>query len=235
MAINILKNKTVLYVLLFIALSNVLGYLTMRDYDSLTLMVAIGILMHYFSKNMIIILSVAILGTAFLRLSISSAWNWYEREGMSNKSKKRKHNNEDSDDEDVSDSDDDDDDDDDYATQTGKDSYARVNKKKRGKKEYMKKRQGKNGKINHKASKLRQYENLQNILSPDGMKQLTNDSQHLIDSQKNLMEQMQSMGPVMENAQNLLKTFEGSGMMGMIEKVLPMLNKLQPPNKKNKA
>ena len=62
MAFNVLTNKYVLYVLLFFAITNVLGYLAMHDYESLTLMVAIGALTHYFSRNMIVILSAAILG-----------------------------------------------------------------------------------------------------------------------------------------------------------------------------
>ena len=85
MAFNVLTNKYVLYVLLFLAITNVLGYLAMHDYESLTLMVAIGALTHYFSRNMIVILSAAILGAVLLRAPMRSEWAWAEREGFKSK------------------------------------------------------------------------------------------------------------------------------------------------------
>ena len=59
----ILKNKYVLYVLLVLAIINVLGYVALQDYDSLALFVAVGVLSTYFSKNMIVVLGAAILMT----------------------------------------------------------------------------------------------------------------------------------------------------------------------------
>ena len=82
MAFNVLTNKYVLYILLFFAITNVLGYLAMHDYESLTLMVAIGALTHYFSRNMIVILSAAILGAVLLRGPMRSEWAWTEKEGF---------------------------------------------------------------------------------------------------------------------------------------------------------
>ena len=43
------------------------------------------------------------------------------------------------------------------------------------------------------------------------------------------MEQMVTMGPLMENAEKLLKTFESSGMMKMVDKVLPFVEKIALP------
>ena len=42
MAFNILTNKYVLYTVLFLAITNVLGYLAMKDFESIILMVASG-------------------------------------------------------------------------------------------------------------------------------------------------------------------------------------------------
>ena len=85
MTFNVLKNKYVLYFLLFISFTNVLGYLTLHDYESLTLMVTIGMLSYYFSKNMIIVLSAAILGAGLLRVPVRKEWPWREKEGLENK------------------------------------------------------------------------------------------------------------------------------------------------------
>ena len=58
----ILKNKYVLYVVLFFAITNVLGFIQRRDFESLTVFIAIGVLSTYFSKNMTVNLLVAIFG-----------------------------------------------------------------------------------------------------------------------------------------------------------------------------
>ena len=63
---RLLTNKFVLYFTAFVALMNVLGYLLNRDIRSLTFFVVLGYLSSYFSKNMIVNLLVAILGTNIL-------------------------------------------------------------------------------------------------------------------------------------------------------------------------
>lgn len=83
---NLLQNKYVLYLILFFAVTNVLGYLAIGDFDSIVIFAAIVLLTSYFSKNMIIILGLALLGT-----NIIYANNGI-REGLKNKKKKRKRN-----------------------------------------------------------------------------------------------------------------------------------------------
>ncbi len=55
------KNKYVLYLLLVIALVNVIGYLQVNNLDSLGLFIVSGLLASCFTKNMIVILAIAIL------------------------------------------------------------------------------------------------------------------------------------------------------------------------------
>ena len=80
---NLLQNKYVLYLVLFIAVTNVLGYLAIEDFNSLMVFIAICALASHFSKNMIVILGSAILGTNILYA------NSRMREGMKNKKKKK--------------------------------------------------------------------------------------------------------------------------------------------------
>ena len=54
------KNKYVLYFLLIVALVNVIGYLQVNNLDSLGLFVVSGLLASFFTKNMIVILAIAI-------------------------------------------------------------------------------------------------------------------------------------------------------------------------------
>ena len=76
---KLLQNKYVLYLVLFIAVTNVLGYLAIEDFNSLMVFIAIGALASHFSKNMIIILGSAILGTNIFYASSRM------REGMGRK------------------------------------------------------------------------------------------------------------------------------------------------------
>ena len=59
-------NKYVLYVVLFLAITNILGYLMVKDFESIALFIALGVITSYFSKNMIIVLGIAMLGTNFI-------------------------------------------------------------------------------------------------------------------------------------------------------------------------
>ena len=60
---KVLTNKYVLYAVLFLAITNVLGYLMVKDFESLALFISLGLITSYFSKNMIIIMGVAMFGT----------------------------------------------------------------------------------------------------------------------------------------------------------------------------
>ena len=51
---SLMKNKTFLYFVLFIAVVNAFGYLMMREFEAVMLFVLVGFLTTYFSNNMII-------------------------------------------------------------------------------------------------------------------------------------------------------------------------------------
>ena len=63
---SLLKDRNVLYVVLFIAVLNLFGYLMLQDLDAVLFFLALGLLTSYFSKNMIIVLLVAMVGTNLL-------------------------------------------------------------------------------------------------------------------------------------------------------------------------
>ena len=62
----ILSNKYVLYVVAFLAITNVIGYLAVQDFTSLLFFVLIGYLTSYFSKNMTVVLLSALVLTNLL-------------------------------------------------------------------------------------------------------------------------------------------------------------------------
>lgn len=63
---SLLKDKNVLYVVLFLAVINLFGYLMLRDLDAVFFFLALGLVTSYFSKNMIIVMIVAMIGTNLL-------------------------------------------------------------------------------------------------------------------------------------------------------------------------
>ena len=62
----ILSNKYVLYVVAFLAVTNVIGYIAVQDFNSLLFFVLIGYLASYFSKNMTVVLLSALVLTNLL-------------------------------------------------------------------------------------------------------------------------------------------------------------------------
>lgn len=65
---NLLENKFVLYLVFFLALVTVFSYIVTNNYPPVLLFLLIAILTYYFSKNMIIILGAAIVGTHIVSL-----------------------------------------------------------------------------------------------------------------------------------------------------------------------
>ena len=62
----LLKNKNVLYVVLFFAIANLFSYLMLKQLDAVAFFIIIGFLTTYFSKNMIIVLLTSMVSTFLL-------------------------------------------------------------------------------------------------------------------------------------------------------------------------
>ena len=63
---ELLHNRGVLYALCMIALLQIIMYGNVKDFNSITMLLMIGFLTSFFSKNMIVILGVAIVATYVL-------------------------------------------------------------------------------------------------------------------------------------------------------------------------
>lgn len=63
---DILSNQWVLYVVAFLSLTSVFGYLMNHDYAPILFFILVAFLTNYFSKNMIIILGIALIATNLL-------------------------------------------------------------------------------------------------------------------------------------------------------------------------
>jgi len=76
-----LKNKYVFHVLVFIGVINILGYIALENYNSMALFVVICLLSRYFSKNMSVMLIIAILVTSFSTLNNTIQEGFESKEG----------------------------------------------------------------------------------------------------------------------------------------------------------
>ena len=76
---EILTNKYVLYVLLFMATMNVLAFVATDNFISLAVFALIGLLVSYFTKNMTMVLIVTLLTSSFLHITRKTV------EGITNK------------------------------------------------------------------------------------------------------------------------------------------------------
>ena len=151
---SLLKDKNVLRIVAILSVFNLLGYLMMQNLDAVAFFVIIGFLATYFSKNMIVVLIIAMVTTNFLVASRSvSKVSMNTVEGMTNPKEGKK-------DTDVKDEEEADEDD----------------------VKPMKKT--KSPKVDEVSNVEEQYENLQAMLSPEGIKGMTMETETLQKKQK---------------------------------------------------
>ena len=210
---SLLKDKYVLYIVLFFAVTNLFGYLMLRDFDAVMFFLVVGFLSSYFSKNMIIVLLIAMLSTNFLVGTKLFGAKIYE--GMTTKNAK------------------------------ASDKTASAKKAKKAKKatEHMdtlapatindneddndenEEITGAKPKVNFASTLESAYDNLDKLLSSDAINKMTSDTQRLAEKQKVLMGNIDKLGPMMNNAQNLLQGLDVNKMGSMIENMQEKMSK----------
>ncbi len=214
---NLLSDKYVLYIVAFLSLTNVIAYLVAQDYNSLLFFAIIGYLASYFSKNMTIILLCALIITNLL-MTAKSLQNQtirkIHREGLETMAggatppppppaaaPPTK-----------SDETDDDETDDEGAAPAGgapasgaPTGGAAAGGAPAGKKEGM------------PTGIVKSMENM----SPNKIREMTQEAGALLESQQQLAENLKTMGPLLNTAKEMMDTLSGSegmlnklGMMG---------------------
>jgi hypothetical protein len=198
---DLLTNKYVLYLTLFVAIMHIIGYIAIGNEDAIIFFVVIGILSTFFSNNMIIILVIAIVATnVFLTRSVV-------QEGLENNIKKKKRE---------------------YLTKQQQKELAEE-KTEEFTQQNIKPSQPapvteseEDEAIGHRidyASTLEQaYDNLQQMLGPDGINGLSKETKNLVFQQKSLMKNLNDMAPVLKTAKETLDTMSGD---------LPNLDKIK--------
>ena len=227
---EVITNKYVLYVLLFFAILNILGFLVTNNFISLAVFALIGVLTSYFTKNMIVVLIVTLVASNLLHLTRRTV------ETMANKeeSKKKKHTKEGmggsmEDDFDdaapVKEEDSDSDNDDDHEESNHEESNHEEsdhkkmmkNGKVKGKDAPPVMKNKKNGGLNHQKTVQEAYGNIHKVLGDKNFKRMTDDTSDLLDKQNKLTESLNNMAPLLQSAESMLNKFDMDKMTGMLD------------------
>lgn len=174
---KVLTNKYVLYVVLFLAITNVLGYLMVKDFESLALFISLGLITSYFSKNMIIIMGVAMFGTNVVFASNKIREGF--QEGVDDLKKKTGEESE-----------------------NDKEAMATLSPASLNEDDDIDEAPG--GRIDYAATMEQAYDNLSNLIGKGGISSLSKETKSLLDQQKQLAGQLESMAPLLKNAKSLL-------------------------------
>ena len=219
---QLLRNKYVLYAVLFVAITHVLGYLTVRDYRSVTLFVAVGLLTSHFTKNMTVTLLSAIVFTGMFASTrlLEGLTNGSDKEETDDLGQKKE---------------------DDKESKKGEKESKKESMKSHGKEDEKcpegkcNDKKSKDGfsqqnvpsstpaaateseedsqigkRIDYAATLEQAYDNLQGILGAKGMEGLTKETQKLINQQSTLMNTLNTMTPVLNSAKSTLDNFDVS-------------------------
>lgn len=205
------KSKYFLYIMLFLAISTVLGFLSMQNYRAVVLFVIVAFAMHHFTKNMGVVLLTAIIVSNII--SVKSTI-----EGMRHSGKSDEDAEETGEDEDE-----------DESTQEKPQNKGKKSNKKN--KTGVKKEEGmapidyKMGDdvdddvIDHKTTQQAAYSNLNKIIGGAGFEKMTKDTEELIKQQNNLAKAMNSMTPLIQNAEKMMSGLNLDKFSGMIDKL----------------
>jgi len=222
---SLLKDKNVLYIVLFIAVANLFGFLMLRQFDAIILFLLVGFLSTYFSKNMIIILLVAILSTNFL---IGTKLIGKKiKEGMDNKKVEKEVNSSPAVEVNPS-----------PAvvvtpavvkpaivkpTTPSTDKFTTLSPANFN--EGDESISTSNGKVDYAATLESAYDNLDKMLGSDAIRSMTEDTQRLAEKQKMLMGNIKQLEPMMQKAGNLLEGLDMGKMTKMMNGLSDKLDK----------
>jgi hypothetical protein len=231
---KIFSNKYTLYIIAFLAATNVLGYVVTHKINAVVFFALVSVLTYQFSKNMAIVLFVAMVATNFLMVNRM-------REGLENESNSPPAvNNIDSKDRQIA-----------AAipavknAKTTKDikqdttsdnepqTISDINNPDKNKE--MDAGQGPSGagqtiknnkeqfrpRLDYAATIEQSYANLDQLLGNDSIKQLTTDTQKLMHQQQTLFNTMNQMVPVLEGAQNMLSNLNVNGLTESLKGMVP--------------
>jgi hypothetical protein len=214
---KMLKNEIVMYIVLSVAIVNMMGYLMVNNINAIILLFLVGFLTSFFSENMVVVMLTAVLFTNLI-VGSEKVSRRPLLEGMEDTETTSTTTptttpttTDDGDDDSDDDYDGDDDGDDDGEGEEFKLRPAALNESDDA------------AELDFPGSIEAAYDNLDKLLSSDAINKMSKDTQNLADKQKKLMGNIDKLGPLMENAQNMMNGLN----TGKINKLISGFSKLK--------
>ena len=233
---SLTTNKIVKYVVMALALTNVIGYIAQGDYYTASIFVVTALVVMHFGNNLVGALVAALLVSSFLATGKTVF------EGMTNSGKKskkaEKEGMEGGEEEEPEGMEGDEDEEELEGMEGGEEEEkcpegqeldtngkcvstfamrpASVDGSSKKEDRIVGKR------IDYASTLEQAYDNLQNMLGQDGIKNLTTDTKKLISQQKNLMGTLENMKPLLSSAKETLNGLN----MGDLEKTMATLKNM---------
>lgn len=232
------NNKYFLYIMLFLGISTILGFLSVRNFNAVILFVVVAFAMRYFTKNMGIIMLVAVILSNII--SVKSTIEGMENGKRRKSSDKRAKLSEGmalQKDGSISD-------DDNKRLATKKeaiadkheqDNRARNDKVREPLAEPMAPIDYKMSKdvevdedddddaIDVQSTQQAAYNNLNKLIGDGGFAKMTKDTEKLMSQQENLAKAMESIGPLVQNAEKMMQGLNLDKFTGMLDKLNGMM------------
>ena len=215
--IKMLENKYVLYFVLFLAVTNLLGYLVLGNLHAIIFFILVGYLVSLFNKNMIIILSVPLILTSIFMIGKKVKEGLETKEDNEEKPLSVKEEDElEGEKKEIKPSPPKSD------IITGPmdkvdeiNADENMNLEPKTTNESMTTYSKKRNRIDYAATVEDAYDDLNKILGGDGIKRLTNDTQKLMTQQVQLANAMKSMSPLLEQAKSMMQGFDMKNLGGL--------------------
>jgi hypothetical protein len=213
---NLLTSKVVLTIIFWLSLTNIIGYLIYNRFDVVVFFVLISVIITYFSKNMIIILGVPLILVNLSVLGKNKFKEGLEGQTAENAEKEKKVDG--SQPNVISPPD--------VTQPTTERVDTEVKTEKPDSFEVGRNKNKSKYNIDYAATIEDAYDELNNILGSDGIKNLTSDTQNLMQQQKQLTEAMtqiqplmQTVGPLLDQAKTMMGSMQNQGGMEQLNKM----------------
>ena len=197
---NLLTSKVVLFIIFWLSFTNIIGYIIYSRFDAVIFFVLLSLIVTHFSKNMVIILGVPLILVNLAVLGKNKIKEGLEVKNPDDKDKKVDGSQP-------------------AVISPTEPSTQHVepetkdNLEKGGFEVGRNKNKSKYN-IDYSATIEDAYDELNNILGSDGIKNLTSDTQNLMKQQMQLAEAMKGMTPVMQQIAPMVENLKG--MMGQM-------------------
>lgn len=211
---KLLNDKRVLYVVMFLAITNLIGYLMARNYNAILFFLVTSIVVGFFNQNKTIILASALIATT---LAIGGKMIKENFEGASDKKKKVSASAPSQKEKDSTTK---------SAETKSKSGMANIHDDDKEEEHSLdnqeKMASGKKSQLDYAGTVESAYDNLDKLLSSDALKNMGLDTQRLAEKQKKLMGSIKNLEPMMNQANDLLKSLDMSGINNMMSKISTM-------------